>query len=77
MSLVPVNVNFLASAASSAAKARGVLPSKVTTDGLDVAVAMKCISSYQLEGTPLGMNLLDDETNAAPLIAAARDGLIT
>ena len=72
MSLVPASVNFLASASSSAAKARGVLPSEITTDGLDVAVAMKCISSYQLESTPLGMNLLDDETNAAPLIAAAR-----
>jgi len=72
MSLVPASVNFLASAAASAAKARGVLPSEITTDGLDVAVAMKCISSYQLEGTLLGMSLLDDEQNAAPLIAAAR-----
>jgi helicase len=69
---VPANVDFLASAASSAAKARGVFPAEFTADGLDVAVALKCINSYQLEGTQEGMRTLDDETNASPLIAAAR-----
>ncbi|AMP06131.1 DEAD/DEAH box helicase [Collimonas pratensis] len=72
MRMVPENVNFLASAASSAAKARQATPSVFTSDGLDVAVALKCIGSYQLEGTQDGMDLLDDEENASPLIAAAR-----
>ncbi|MHB1117727.1 DEAD/DEAH box helicase [Sideroxydans sp.] len=72
MSLVPSNVNFLASAASSAAKARRAMPAESTTDSLDVAVALKCIGSYQLQSTPEELRQLDDEDNAAPLIAAAR-----
>lgn len=72
MNALPQNLNYLASAASSAAKARGAGPADFTSDTLDVAVALKCISSYQLEGTQTGMSLLDDEVAAGPLIAAAR-----
>ncbi|MES3022777.1 MAG: DEAD/DEAH box helicase [Pseudomonadota bacterium] len=72
MIALPQNLNYLASAASSAAKARGAVPTTFTSDGLDVAVALKCISSYQLDGTDAGMSLLDDEVTATPLIAAAR-----
>lgn len=72
MSLIPSNVNFLASAASSAAKARGALPVDPTKDSLDIAVALKCIGSYQLKGTQEELRQLDEEENAAPLIAAAR-----
>lgn len=72
MSLLPGNVNFLASAASSAAKARGTIPTESTKDSLDVAVALKCIGSYQLQSTLEELRQLDEELNAAPLIAAAR-----
>ncbi len=72
MSLVPSNVNFLASAASSAAKARKALPIQPTTDSLDVAVALKCIGSYQLQSSLEELRQLDEEANAVPLIAAAR-----
>lgn len=72
MSLVPNNVNFLASAASSAAKARRAVPAQSTSDSLDVAVALKCIGSYQLQSSPKELRQLDEEENAAPLIAAAR-----
>lgn len=72
MTRVPSNVRFLASAASSAAKARGVMPIEFTSDGLDVAVALKCINSYLLDSTHQAMMSLDDEENASPLIAAAR-----
>lgn len=72
MNLVPDNVNFLASAASSTAKARMATPSHPTGDSSDVAVALKCIGSYQIQGSPEELRLLDDESNAAPLIAAAR-----
>jgi helicase len=72
MNSLPSNVNYLASAASSAAKARGVAPVEFTTAGLDVAVALKCIGSFQLENTQAEMEMLDNETIAAPLIAAAR-----
>lgn len=72
MSLVPSNVNFLASAASSAAKARRAIPAEFTADSLDVAVALKCIGSYQLQSTLEELRQLDEEENAAPLIAAAR-----
>lgn len=72
MTTVPANVDFLASAASSAAKARAAVPVRFTSDGLDVAVALKCIGSYQLESNNADMDALDDEATAAPLIAAAR-----
>ncbi len=72
MSLVPNNVNYLASAASSAAKARRATPTRSTLDSLDVAIALKCIGSYQLQSSAEELRLLDEEENAAPLIAAAR-----
>lgn len=72
MALVPPNVNFSDSAASSAAKARNVIPLTPTANNLDVAVALKCITSFQLQGTETGMTLMDEEEHAAPLIAAAR-----
>lgn len=72
MSLVPSNVNFLVSAASSAAKARKAMPLVSTADSLDVAVALKCIGSYQLQSSSEELRQLDEEENAAPLIAAAR-----
>lgn len=72
MSLLPDSVDFRATAASSAAKARGVAPIILTSNGLDVATALKCMSSYQLEETANELQALDDENNAAPLIAAAR-----
>lgn len=66
------DVDFLASAASAAAKARGALPTRPTDDPLDVATALKCISEFQdLEGEK-ELAQLDDESCAAPLVAAAR-----
>ena len=65
-------VNFIASAASAAAKARSAAPTLPTEDPLDVATALKCMSEFQdLEGEE-GLALLDDESYAAPLVAAAR-----
>jgi helicase len=72
MILVPENVDFLTSAASSAAKARGAQPETPTKNTLDVAVALKCIGSYQLQTSLDELRQLDEEENAAPLIAAAR-----
>tara|TARA_R110000787_G_scaffold286186_1_gene403622 strand:+ start:20625 stop:23435 length:2811 start_codon:yes stop_codon:yes gene_type:complete len=66
------NINFLASAASSTAKARKANPSVFTSDSLDVAVALKCIGSYQLQSSIEDLIELDEEENATPLIAAAR-----
>lgn len=66
------SVDFLTSAASSAAKARSVAPVVSTEDPLDVATALKCMSEFQdLEGVE-ELSLLDDEQRAAPLVAAAR-----
>lgn len=65
-------VDYRASAASSAAKARNVAPALPTEDPLDVATALKCMSEFQdLEGDEQ-LALLDREEHAAPLLAAAR-----
>lgn len=72
MSTLPFSVDFRGSAASSAAKARGVTPVMVTSDPLDVATALKCMNAYQIRVDVKSLELLDDEENAAPLVAAAR-----
>jgi helicase len=72
MSELPVSVRFLDSAASSAAKARGVRPTLPTEDPLDVATALKCISAFQVRVNVEALEALDDESNAQPLVAAAR-----
>lgn len=72
MTAVPTNVDFIASAAASTAKARFVPPTVVTRDALDVATALKCMSVYQTKHSTAQLALLDDENEAAPLIAAAR-----
>lgn len=72
MSNLPVSVRFLDSAASSAAKARGVEPVLPTADPLDVATALKCISAFQVRVNVEALEALDDESNAQPLVAAAR-----
>jgi len=69
---LPVSVRFLDSAASSAAKARGVEPAFPTADPLDVATALKCISAFQVRVDVEALEALDDESKARPLIAAAR-----
>ncbi|MCE9732348.1 DEAD/DEAH box helicase [Pectobacterium sp. IFB5596] len=69
---LPVSVRFLDSAASSAAKARGVKPVWPTEDPLDVATALKCISAFQVRVNIEALEALDDEINAQPLVAAAR-----
>ncbi|SDE54198.1 helicase [Massilia sp. PDC64] len=72
MSNLPVSVKFLDSAASSAAKARGVEPALPTEDPLDVATALKCINAFQVRVNIKALEALDDERNAQPLVAAAR-----
>jgi helicase len=72
MSGLPISVRFLESAASSAAKARGVEPVLPTEDPLDVATALKCISAFQVRVNIEALEALDDESNARPLVAAAR-----
>lgn len=72
MTNLPVSVKFLDSAASSAAKARGVEPIWSTADPLDVATALKCINAFQIRVNVETLEELDDESNAKPLIAAAR-----
>lgn len=72
MSRLPSSVRFLESAASSAAKARGVNPALPTIDPFDVATALKCIVAFQTRVDRETLELLDDESNAQPLIAAAR-----
>lgn len=72
MTTLPSSVDFLRSAASSAAKARGVVPVLATRDPVDVATALKCMSSYQLRVSIESLEVLDSEEKAAPLIAAAR-----
>lgn len=72
MNELPSSVDFLRSAASSAAKARGVAPILATRDPVDVATALKCMNSYQLRVNVESLELLDSEENAAPLVAAAR-----
>jgi helicase len=72
MTVVPANVDFLASAAASAAKARQVRPVAPTPDPLDVATALKCMTVFQAKTLDEDLERLDDEANAAPLVAAAR-----
>jgi helicase len=72
MSSLPTSVRFLDSAASSAAKARGVEPVLPTVDPLDVATALKCMSAFQVRVNIEALESLDDESEARPLVAAAR-----
>lgn len=72
MTALPSSVDYLRSAASSAAKARGVAPILTTRDPVDVATALKCMNAYQLRVSIESLELLDREENAAPLVAAAR-----
>lgn len=72
MTVVPANVDFLASAAASAAKARQVRPVAPTRDPLDMATALKCMTVFQTMTSDEALEALDDEANAAPLVAAAR-----
>lgn len=72
MTALASTVDFLRSAASTAAKARGVAPVLNTRDPVDVSTALKCMNAYQLRVTPASLELLDSEENAAPLVAAAR-----
>lgn len=72
MTALPPSVDFLRSAASSAAKARGAVPALATCDPVDVATALKCMNSYQLRVSVESLEVLDSEENAAPLVAAAR-----
>jgi helicase len=71
MMALPASVKYLDSAAASAAKARALPPANPTRDALDVAVALKCMSSFQTI-LPEELWTLDDEKVAAPLSAAAR-----
>lgn len=64
MTNLPVSVKFLDSAASSAAKARGVEPIWSTADPLDVATALKCINAFQIRVNVETLEELDDESNA-------------
>lgn len=77
MKVPPSTVDFVTSAASSAAKARAVAPIAETRDSLDVAVALKCMGSYQTAALDDELRTLDNERAAAPLIAAARTLLST
>lgn len=43
-----------------------------TADPLDVATALKCISAFQVRVHVEALEALDDESNARPLVAAAR-----
>ncbi len=72
MTALSSSVDFLRSAASTAAKARGVVPILATHDPVDVATALKCMNTYQLRVSDESLELLDSEENAAPLVAAAR-----
>jgi len=72
MTALPSSVDFRRSAASSAAKARGVVPILATRDPVDVATALKCMNSYQIRVNVEALEVLDSEENAAPLVAAAR-----
>lgn len=72
MSAVPANVDYLSSAASSAAKARFVPPTVQTRDPLDVATAMKCLTVFQTKTAWEDLARFDEEAYAAPLVAAAR-----
>ncbi|MFQ2740883.1 DEAD/DEAH box helicase [Aeromonas caviae] len=69
---LPTSVRFLDSAASSAAKARGIEPVWPTAAPLDVATALKCINAFQVHVNIEALESLDDENNARPLVAAAR-----
>ncbi|MHC8361597.1 DEAD/DEAH box helicase [Pseudomonas sp. LS2P72] len=72
MSDLPASIRFLESAASSAAKARGVEPTWPTADPFDVSTALKCISAFQVRVDLDVLETLDDEHSARPLVAAAR-----
>ena len=69
---IPESVDYLRSAASSAAKARKLEPALQTADPLDVATALKCMNVFQTRVDVDSLELLDDERHAAPLVAAAR-----
>ncbi|MEF8709125.1 MAG: DEAD/DEAH box helicase [Candidatus Accumulibacter propinquus] len=69
---IPESVDYLRSAASSAAKARKLEPALPTADPLDVATALKCMNAFQTRVDIDSLELLDDERHAAPLVAAAR-----
>ncbi|MBN0616888.1 hypothetical protein JTM18_33865, partial [Pseudomonas aeruginosa] len=62
MNGLPDSVRFLESAASSAAKARGVEPVLPTADPFDVATALKCISAFQVRVGVEVLEALDDES---------------
>ena len=68
----PESVYFLKSAASTAAKARGLEPATPTADPLDVATALKCMNVFQARVDVDSLERLDDEQHAAPLVATAR-----
>ncbi len=68
----PASVDFLKSAASTAAKARRLESVLPTADPLDVATALKCMNVFQTRVDIDSLELLDDERHAAPLVAAAR-----
>lgn len=72
MTSVPASVDFLKSAASSAAKARLVPSAIPTQDSLDVATALKCLTVFHTKREWEDLARFDDETYAAPLVAAAR-----
>ena len=72
MSELLASVDFLTSAAATAAKARGLEPVLPTDDPLDVNTALKCMSAFQFYVTVDELAQLDDEKKAAPLVAAAR-----
>ena len=67
---IPESVDYLRSAASSAAKARKLEPALPTADPLDVATALKCMNVFQTRVDVDSLELLDDERHAAPLVAA-------
>lgn len=72
MSSLPPSVDYLTSAAASAAKARSVPPVTATRDPLDVATALKCLTVFQTMKAWEDLARFDEEAYAAPLVAAAR-----
>lgn len=68
----PTSLDFIKCASSTAAKARQLEPETPTDDPLDVATALKCMNMFQTRVDVDSLALLDDEKNAAPLVAAAR-----
>lgn len=72
MIALPSVVDFRRSEASTIAKARFVAAVQATDDPLDVNTALKCMSAYQFLNKPEELARLDDEKEAAPLVASAR-----